>query len=386
MEASLTRRLEWPVACSHCHWQAMGSRRGSTIATLVRVAVIAACMAVEFTRLTAVTQAPADPFAFFRPWLQVSDAEHARLASGGIVVRTLPAEDGEVAVFAAARLQASADALVGWTRSIEELKRSPQVIAVRRFSNPPSLEDLSALTIDDGDLEAIRKCQPGRCEVKLTAGEITALRDVIAGAGAAWKPSAQNEFRRLMLKRVELYRGEGLAALPAYADRPKTVHPRDAFAALVARSPYLTRALPEFAASLAQVGVPSADTVESLLYWSKERFSVGKNVISMTHVQILRPEGDQSMPKVLVAGKQIFATHYTNAGFSLTTVLCPSEADTCYLAYLNRSRLDVLGGVFGGLRRAVLEQRIESDSPAIVRELRRRLESGNLPGSPSAAH
>ena len=50
--------------------------------------------------------APSDPFAFFRPWVQVSDTDRSRLASRDVLVRTLPAEGGHLAVFAAARLEA----------------------------------------------------------------------------------------------------------------------------------------------------------------------------------------------------------------------------------------------------------------------------------------
>jgi hypothetical protein len=49
----------------------------------------------------------------------------------------------------------------------------------------------------------------------------------------------------------------------------------------------------------------------------------------------------------------------------------------CYLAYLNRTRVDLLGGLFSGFKRAVIEDRIESDGPKLLREVIRRLESGS---------
>ena len=356
----------------------MRPRRCLTTISLLAGVVVAATIASSLT-VTATPQAPgADPFAFFRPWILVTDSERLRLAGDDVVVRTLPVDDGHLAVFSAARLRAAPDRLVAWTRAIDELKRNPMVLALRRFSDPPMLDDLSGMTLDDSELDAIRKCEPGRCDVKLTASDMASLRGVIPDAGAEWKPAVQEEFRRLVLARVNLYSGSGLPALSPYADRPRAATPRDAFAALVARSPYLGRAFPEFANLLVNAGVPPANVAESFLYWSKERYGAGKNVITVTHVQILRPESadDPSLPKVLVAGKQIFSTHYTDSSLGLTTVVCEPEPGACYLVYLNRSRVDLLGGFFGGMRRAVMARRIESDTPGILREMRRRLEGG----------
>jgi len=315
-----------------------------------------------------------DPFAFFAPWLTISNADRLRLERGDVVVRTLPAEDGQLAIFAAARLQAPPDALLAWTAAIGELKRGPFVLAVRRFSDPPVLEDLDALTLDEGDLDALRRCEAGSCGVKLAAPEIASLRRAIGDAGASWRAAAQQEFRRLLLARVNLYRAEGLVGLPPYADRGRLVSPRETFASLMTHSPYLSTRLPDFAAALTDHAATAAD--QSFFYWSKERYGAGKNVITVTHVQMLRAPSGVAVPAALVAGKQLFASHYTDGALGLTTVVCGRADGACYLAYLNRTQTDVLGGLFGVFKRAIVEQRIESETPTILRELRRRLESG----------
>jgi hypothetical protein len=50
-----------------------------------------------------------------------------------------------------------------------------------------------------------------------------------------------------------------------------------------------------------------------------------------------------------------------------------------YLAYINRSQVDMLRGFFGGFVRVVFEDRVERQAPLIVRGLRARLESGHPP-------
>ena len=318
-----------------------------------------------------------DPFAFLAPWVVVSEADRARLDRDDVLARTLPGRDGQLAVFVATRLDAPPDALVAWTRAIAELKRSRFVLAVGRFSDPPALSDLDDLMLDDRDLDAIRRCVPGDCGLKLSAPDIESLTGAVAAAGAEWRDAAQREFRRLLVERVRLYAAGGLAALPPAAHRRQPRRIDDALSAIVTQSPYLTR-LANVTAWLQEY--PHADSaVESFFYWSKEYYGEGKPVISLTHAGIVRPESDHRLPAVLVAGKQIFATHYVEAGLGLTMVLRDAANGEPYLVYLNRTELDLLKGFFGGFARGVLERRLRSQAPQIVRGLRARLESGAPP-------
>src|SRR5688572_31626449 len=54
----------------------------------------------------------APPFAFLEPTVRVSQADRARLDTGGVIARVLPADDGHIAFFAAARLKARPEALI----------------------------------------------------------------------------------------------------------------------------------------------------------------------------------------------------------------------------------------------------------------------------------
>src|SRR5262245_4959232 len=112
-----------------------------------------------------------DPFAWLEPTVTIDHAARSRLDRGEVIVRVLPASDGEIGVFAAARLDADAETLVAWVNAIARLKKSPYVLMIRRFSDPPVLADLKGLTLDDDDLNAIRDCRPGDCELKLAADD-----------------------------------------------------------------------------------------------------------------------------------------------------------------------------------------------------------------------
>jgi hypothetical protein len=317
----------------------------------------------------------ADPFAFLKPVVTVSPSELQRLDRGEVIARVLPARGSQVAVFAASKLDAEPDSLIHWTGAIEQMKKGPYVLAIRRFSDPPVLSDLDGLMLDDEDVESIRHCRRGECGVKLSENEIDALTSAADAAGAGWRTVVQREFRRVLFKRVTRYRQEGLAGLPPYVDRPEPSIPRDAFAALVERSPHLRNHVPAITDAFARYPKATLPSVDSFLYWSKEHYGRGKPVTTVTQVHIVRP-GDPPLPMVMVLAQEIFASHYRSGSLGMTAFV-KGRDDTRYLVHLNRSQLDMLKGMFGGLVRSVLEGRLASEAKPAMAIVKGRLESGN---------
>jgi hypothetical protein len=319
----------------------------------------------------------ADPFAFFQPSVVVDVDERRQLDRGKPIARVVPAKDLEVAIFAAVPVNISGDRLVAWMRRIEELKRSAYVLAIGRFSDPPRIEDLDRLALDDDELSEILACRPGHCSLKLSAAEITELQRAAAAAGNGWRPAVQQAFRAAVLVRVKLYLADGHAALAPYVDGSTAVWPATRFASVLGHSVFLTERLPQFAQHLSRYPRTPTPAVESFVYWSKERLAT-KAIVSATHVNILRSEAP-GLPDALVAGKEIFATHYVNASLGITAIMRGEPGGSNYLVYVNRSEVDVLGSMFGGLVRWFLQRRLKAEAASVLEGLRRRLESGEPP-------
>jgi len=319
-----------------------------------------------------------DPFSFFAPVVTVSADDRQRLNRGEVLVRILPGRDGEVGVSALTRLDADPEALVHWTQAIEALKKGPYLRAIHKFSNPPVLSDLDDLVLDEVDLQAIRRCRKSDCGVKLGEDEIPSLRVAAATAGSEWKSAVQHEFRRIVLGRVTRYHAEGLSGLQAYVDHSEPTLPRDVFSAILGGYPFLSRHLPALADGLSRYPKVSLPATESFLYWSKEYYGRGKPVIAVTQVHIVRP-GGPPWPIVLVFGQEVFASHYRNGSLGVSASVSGAD-NTRYLVYLNRSRLDTLGGLLGGLKRSLIEGRLASEVKQATATTRRRLESAG-PGS-----
>lgn len=281
--------------------------------------------------------------------------------------------------FAATRLKAPPGSLIAWTRHIEDLKRGPLVLAVGRFSDPPIDDDLAGLTLEAGELDALRRCRTGNCDFKLAEAEIASIR-AAAKQGADWPSAVQTAFRQVLLDRVRVHREKGLLALPQYADHSRRMSVGEAFSAIVARSPYLTGAFPDVVNALTPRDAVSG---EAFYYWSRERYGAGRVVVNVTYVRLVQPPEGPPRPVTLAISTQLFASHYTEGALGITAVVCAIDEEACYLSYLNRTQVDVLGGLFGAIKRALIEQRIESDTPTLLKGIRRRLESGS-PDSKSA--
>jgi hypothetical protein len=325
--------------------------------------------------------AGADPFAFFRPSVTITAGDRRALDRGDRIARVLPGASGRVGVFAAVRVEIDGDRLVAWMREIAALKKSPYVLGIGRFSDPPRLEDLDDLTLDDQDLSAIRRCRPGDCDLKLAGPEIEFLQRAVLHSAEDWKPAAQAAFRQVVLQRVQRYLAGGHAALDGYEDKDGPVSLEERFSSVLGEARFLTDGLPQFADYLGRYPHARMDTVESFVYWSKERLA-GKPIVSATHVSILR-SSDSTLPDALVAGKGIFATHYMNASLGITAVLRGDSGSPNYLAYFNRSDTDVVRGIFGGLVRVFLERRLKNEASEVLLGLRRRLESGDPKPDPA---
>jgi hypothetical protein len=335
---------------------------------------IAVCAAAAATALTLdVPSARRDAFEFFQPAISLAEDDWNRLDRHEPIARVLPGADEEIAVFAAVRVDVDGNRLVAWVRRVEDLKRSSYVPAIGRLSDPPRVEDLAALELDEEDLVEVRTCRPRSCAIALSAEEMRQLQRAQAGAGE-WRAAVQREFRRVVLQRVNVYRKGGQHAFAPYESGGESVNPAQHFSALLGHSSFLRERVPLFTEYIDKYPHAPTANVESFLYWSKERLA-GRPIISVTHVAIIRGPADAGVD-ALVAGKQVFATHYLNASLGLTAIVRGHQGSAAYLVYLNRSEVDVLDRWFGGLVRWFAERRVRSEAADILRGLRIRLESG----------
>lgn len=335
--------------------------------------IVALTAVVSLAAPTHAPAASADPFAWLHPTITVTADDLRTLDRGDPIARILPGTDHELSVVAVIGVHVDAARLRAWVDRIAALKKSPYVLAIAKFSDPPRAQDLASLTLDSEDLDSIRACHPGDCDVKLSAAEMTTLQQAARNAGRAWQPALQAAFRDLVLSRVRAYLASGEIA--SYEDKSTPISLPSRFSSILEHLPFLAVHDPEVATALTEP--PAEDTsLESFLYWSKERIA-HKAVVSVTDVRMFHGQSGVA-PDLLVTGKDIFATHYINGSLGLTALVV-GDSGLNYLVYVNRTSVDVPGGLFSGMVRWFAERKLRGESAGVLRSLRDRLESGDPP-------
>ena len=301
----------------------------------------------------------------------LSAGEIGRIDGGQVVTRTLEVKHRrEVATLGIIRIKTTPPAYVERLTDIVSFKRAADVLQIGTFSNPSRPADVASLTIDDVDLKGLRECRVDDCKARLSAEAIDGLR-----RNVDWHaPDASRKATQLMLQLfvdyVARYRQNGAAASMEYADRSPRMNVGQEFASLANADTVTGKYASRLYRYLLEYPAPAQDGVTDFVYWSKELVR-SRPVISITHVAIAAADDDGPVAYA-IGSKQIYAMHYYDASLGLTLLLPDrtSTAPATYVVYVNRSRIDLFDGFFGGVARKI----VAGKARGIVAEQLQRLQ------------
>ena len=324
-------------------------------------------------------QAPAssDPArTFLMTAFSLADADVKRIDTGEVVSRTLDVKNGrEVATLGIVRIRTSPSEYVERLADIATFKRTNDILQIGKFGSPPRLEDLASLTIDEGDLKRLRDCRVGDCNLRLSAEGIERVRREIDWRAADASGKASLLVRQLLVDYVGRYGQGGTAATMEYAGRVPRLNVSREFASLLDTDPITSTYAPRLRRHLLDypASSSSAEKMTDFVYWSKELVR-GRPVISITHVATAAAL-DGSPVAYAVGSKQIYAMHYYDASLGLTLLVPDRTSPTpaTYVVYLNRSRIDLFDGLFGGVARRLVAGRARSLVAEQLQRLQRKL-------------
>ncbi|MBI4472119.1 MAG: hypothetical protein HY646_05585 [Acidobacteria bacterium] len=319
--------------------------------------------------------APPELYTFLRRQLAFTPHDLGLLEKGNIIVK-LPktGETREVAAFAIMRLDVPDEFFIERVRDIVTFKKSANVLQIGKFSQAPQLQDLSGLTLDEVDIDAIRRCRLNNCELKLPAESIERFRREVSWSSPGYREEVTALTRQILLERVRAYLSGGNLALGEYNDRSYRLHLADEFRSLLQPAPYMYQYDAAFQHYLENYPNGQVAETEDFVYWSKEKYAL-KPVISLTHVTIHKRRS-ASGTDVLIASKGIYATHYFEASLGLTAfVHGQSDPRRTYLIYINRSRTDALRGFFGGLKRSLITGSLRDGARKNMAMIKEKLET-----------
>ena len=317
---------------------------------------------------------------FLMTAFHLSAPEVARLDRGEVLSRTLDVKNRrELATLGIVRIQTTPSAYVERLADIVTFKRTGDVLQVGTFSSPAQAADIAPLTIDDAEVTRLRECRVDDCEVRLSATAIERVQREIDWQAADASRKATQLVLQLLVDYVGRYRESGTSATMEYADRAPRLNVGHEFASLVDADPVTWNYAPQLRRHLLEFPASAAPKTTDFVYWSKELVR-GRPVVSITHVAIASADEDSPIAYA-IGSKQIYAMHYFDASLGLT-LLVPDRLATSpatYVVYLNRSRIDLFDGVFGGITRRI----VAGKARGVVAEQLQRLQ-GVLAGSSSS--
>jgi hypothetical protein len=301
-------------------------------------------------------RAASDPArTFLTTAFRLSAADIKRLDSGEVVSRTLDVKNGrEVATLGIVRIKTSPSRYVERLADIVTFKRAEGVLQIGRFSSPPRLEDLASLKLDDDELNRLKTCRVDDCKLRLSAEDVTRIRREIDWRAPDAPEKATQLVRQALVAYVSRYREGGAAAALEYSGRAPRLNVGREFASLLDADPVTAAYAPRLRRHLLDYPSSPAEKITDFVYWSRELVR-GRPVVSMTHVATAAAI-DDSPVAYAIGSKQIYAMHYYDASLGLT-LLVPdptSSSPATYVIYLNRSRIDLFDGLFGGVARKIV--------------------------------
>lgn len=306
----------------------------------------------------------------------VTDGELISLQNGNILVKVLPSRDKrEVSVFGAVKLQDVRDIDLTRFRSGLSQKNNKAVLGGGVLSAEPSLQDLAGLTLNDRDIEKLKICAVGDCDLKLSAPMIRRFNTEIDWNSAEHKFRATELFKTLLVDYVRDYLKRGDRALIEYADKRKPVQIADEYRAIAERSALIRSFAPELLEFLRKFPDAELSGTEGRVDWSKVDSGL-KPIITLTHsVAYSRRSEDDLF--LTIATKQIYASHYIDASLAFTSLLRFGAGDSAedYLLFTSTSRSDSLGGAFSGMAHAVVEREALQKAEDMLRNSKTRLEA-----------
>ena len=302
--------------------------------------------------------------------VKLAPEERKQLTGGSPVAKLLDVDKSkEVSVFGAIWIDAPIHRYVEAIKDIERFESGGNFTITRRIGEPARLADFADLHLPREDVEDLRKCRVGDCNVKLGEAAIQRFQSDVDWSGANAQAGADALMRQLALEYVSGYVEGGNKRLAVLRDKSRPAFIDQELGEMIEKMPELTSYLPEIRRDLLEFPSRSLSGATSFLYWQETRFGL-KPTIRISHV-VIRETADSAV----VASKMLYATHYFWTGLELRALIpAPSRERGFWLITGNRGRSDGLSGFTGSIVRGRVQSEARDGTLAALRSTKDRLE------------
>jgi hypothetical protein len=273
-------------------------------------------------------------------------------------------------------VESTPDRYLALASDIDALRKLPNYLAIRKFSDPPVLSDLDGFTLEEEDVKQLKNCKPGHCEIQLPAESMEEFQKAVNWSSPDAESQANHLGQQMALQALGRYIQGGNAALGTYRDKNHPAKVAETFQSLLSRSKALPAYLPDLDRYLLEYPAVKFDNIESQFYWEKVNFGLKP---TLRIVQAIVYRGTQpTEPSYAVAVKQLYASHYFETALDLTVCVRDTQRPNStgfYLITAKGSQQAGLTGFKGGIVRKVAVDKTRSSLERTLVSIKQKLES-----------
>ena len=320
---------------------------------------------------------PAEPDTFFHQFVGLNDDQVREIRGGKAFAKILDAPTADqVFVFGSVYINSTPERYLKFASDLDALRKLPSYLALRKFSDPPQLSDLTGFTLDEQDLKQLKNCKPGHCEVQLPTEAMEEFQRSVNWSASDAPDQANRLAQQMALKALLNYKQGGNVALGTYRDKNHPAAVAETFASLLSRSKALPVYLPELHHYLLDYPKAESDGIETQFYWEKVNFGL-KPTLRLVQAVVYRAKSPATSVYA-VAVKQLYASHYFETALDLTVCVRDSQSpnhDGFYLITLKGSQQAGLTGFKGSIVRKVAVDKTRSSLEKALASIKLKLES-----------
>jgi len=318
-----------------------------------------------------------EPHRFFREYIGLNEDQIATIRRGKALAHVLESRTpDEVFVFGAVYVESTPEEYLKLASNIDSLRKLPNYLAIREFSNPPQLSDLDGFTLSEQDVQELKKCKPAHCDVQLPSEAIDAFQKSVNWSSPDAADQVNHLAKKMTIEAITRYKQGGNAALGTYRDKAHPSVVADTFRSLLSRSKALPVYLPELNRYLLDYPNAPSEHIQSKFYWEKVNFGL-KPTVRVLQAIVYR-DGGTAGPAYAIAIKQLYASHYFETALDLTFCVPATENRArpgFYLITMKGSQQAGLTGLKGGFVRKVAVDKTRSSLERALATIKQRLEA-----------
>jgi len=315
------------------------------------------------------------PEEFLRAQMKFSPGQVTGIQNGKASAKILPTSNpSDVFVCGAVYIHAKPAAYLQFMQDMTRRKTVAGYLGAGEFSAPPTVGDLDGLSLERDDIEDLKNCRPGDCELQLPEESMEAARAAIQWNSPDVAEQVTILAKRGIVRLLKEYHQGGDRALRTYRDKGDPLPLAEQFRSLLSHVELFPQFLPDLNRYLLHYPNSRPEEAQDLFYWEKVNFGL-KPTIRVNHGIIYRTSGPG--PVHVLAIKQLYATHYFQTTLDLSFCVPGSKVsgeDGFYLITVKGSRQAGLTGVKGGLIRKVAVTRTRESLERALNSIRENLE------------